>query len=638
MRTLLIISIILQLHLFGKAQSLEDYLFPAPKKIELKSGYLNDFKDSFISPYNLVNVIENTLAFNITGTIHVSDSPLNQNAYTLSIDSSLTNFQEYHLSIDSSSIHIVGKDEAALFYGKQTLLQIIAFSKNNNYKIPCLNITDWPDFERRGYMLDISRDKVPTMETLYHIIDLLASWKINEFQLYTEHTFAYKNHQTVWKENSPMTAEEIKKLDLYCKTKFIDLVPNQNSFGHMENWLKHDEYLHLAECPTDCETIWGTRSRHSLNPLNEGSFELMKELYSELLPNFSSKYFNIGCDETVELGNGVSKQVCEAKGKGNVYLDFVKKLNAEVKSHGKQAQFWGDIILNHPELIADIPNDMIAMVWGYESTFPFKEKLSKFKDAGLDFYVCPGTSTWRSEIGRNKDAFTNLQQAAKYGKINQAKGYLNTNWGDWGHWQPLSVCYPAMAVGSAYAWNSSSNPTHNLEHTLSHYIFKDKSGYLAQAVLKLGDAYLKCKIPEGNANAFHLMLRRYRWTMKGHYQTKHLTAKNLMQASEDINAAINLLEQATPRCEQAELIVDELVQAANLAQHGIHLGIARLNAKNFATENINPEKRKELAAELSKLIATHKKLWVNRNRPGGLQYSAEKLEGLLKFYQADDNN
>src|SRR6185369_4793545 len=102
-------------------------------------------------------------------------------------------------------------------------------------------------------MLDISRDKVPTMKTLYELVDLLASWKINQLQLYTEHTFAYRNHEDVWKKASPMTAEEIRDLDEYCAERFIDLVPNQNSFGHMERWFEHPEYLQLAEAPNGYE-------------------------------------------------------------------------------------------------------------------------------------------------------------------------------------------------------------------------------------------------------------------------------------------------------------------------------------------------------------------------------------------------
>ncbi len=615
------------------AQELNNFLLPQPKSIAIGSNNFNHIGGTSFQYNDFIDLIEKTIPFNITGTIKSYNSPLISNSLNLLIDSTLTKNEEYSLTIDSTTITIKGKDETALHYGKQTLKQIITYNKFTGNPIPCLSIKDWPDFERRGYMLDISRDKVPTMKTLYRIIDLLASWKINEFQLYTEHTFAYKNHEVVWKDCGPLNAEEIRKLDIYCKSKFIDLVPNQNSFGHMENWLKHDEYLHLAECPTDCETIWGARSRHSLNPINPESFKLMQELYNELLPNFTSKYFNIGCDETVELGLGLSKEECDKKGKGVVYLDFVKKLNQEANNHNHIAQFWGDIVLKHPELIKDIPKNMITMVWGYTSTHPFEEDLPKFKNAGLDFYVCPGTSTWRSEIGRNHDAFINLKNAAKYGKINGAKGYLNTNWGDWGHWQPLSVCYPTMAIGSAYSWNSDYNSTKKLNLHLDAFVFNDITGNLSKGLLQLSNAYLDCKIPEGNANAFHLMLRRYKWSLKGHYQTKHLKIYNLEEAKSKINSSIELLKNSNPQCEDASIIFEEIIQASNLAKHGIHLGIARLNAKEFKTENINSATKQELIKELESLIKIHENLWLERNRKGGLQFSKEKLEGLLEFYK-----
>ncbi len=124
-------------------------------------------------------------------------------------------------------------------------------------QIPCLKIRDWPDFPTRGVMLDISRDKVYQMQTLYTLVNQLASWKINQLQLYTEHTFAYQGHERVWLNASPMTPEEIQNLDQYCKEKFIELVPNQNSFGHMSRWLKHPEYQHLAETTEPFRTPWG---------------------------------------------------------------------------------------------------------------------------------------------------------------------------------------------------------------------------------------------------------------------------------------------------------------------------------------------------------------------------------------------
>ncbi len=143
--------------------------------------------------------------------------------------------QGYQLTISEQGIHILGYDPAGAFYGVQTLIQLL---RTHGAHLPLGDIEDAPDFPVRGVMLDISRDKVPTMDTLYALIDWLASLKINQLQLYTEHTFAYRNHPKVWAQASPMTAEQILALDVYCHDRFMELVPNQNSFGHMHRWLK----------------------------------------------------------------------------------------------------------------------------------------------------------------------------------------------------------------------------------------------------------------------------------------------------------------------------------------------------------------------------------------------------------------
>ena len=152
--------------------------------------------------------------------------------------------QGYRIHIGEDGILICGHDQAGVFYGVTTLIQVLQHAGN---QLPGMEVFDWPDFAARGVMLDISRDKVYRMETLYDLVDRLASWKINQLQLYTEHTFAYRRHPEVWKDASPMTGEEILYLDHFCKDRYIELVANQNSFGHMERWLKHPQYGHLAE-------------------------------------------------------------------------------------------------------------------------------------------------------------------------------------------------------------------------------------------------------------------------------------------------------------------------------------------------------------------------------------------------------
>ena len=208
-------------------------------------------------------------------------------------------------------------------------------------------------------MLDVSRCKVPTLDTLFELVDMLAGLKLNQLQLYTEHTFAYRDHREVWANASPLTGQDILELDAYCQAQFVELVPNQNSFGHMVPWLTHPKYADLAEAPEGFDYPWGGRSEgpFSLNPTDPRSLELLQSLYDDLLPHFTSPLFNVGCDETWDLGTGRSKAVCEERGTHRVYLDFLLDIYRLVQERGRTMMFWGDIIVQAPELIPELPKD-----------------------------------------------------------------------------------------------------------------------------------------------------------------------------------------------------------------------------------------------------------------------------------------
>src|SRR5262245_48085252 len=122
----------------------------------------------------------------------------------------------YRLRVTQTGVTIEARDRAGAFYARQTLNQL-ARAHASAGAIPAVTIEDSPDFSERGVMLDVSRDKVPSMATLYRLIDELSSWKINRLQLYVEHTFAYRAHPIVWASASPLTGDEIESLDAYCR-------------------------------------------------------------------------------------------------------------------------------------------------------------------------------------------------------------------------------------------------------------------------------------------------------------------------------------------------------------------------------------------------------------------------------------
>ena len=542
--------------------------------------------------------------------------------------------QGYRLTITLRQIQLVAHDRAGLFHGVQTLKQLARMCAGRGV-LPCVKINDWPNFAHRGVMLDISRDRVPTMETLYQLIDLLAEWKINQFQLYTEHTFAYRNHKTVWEKASPMTGEQIMQLDAYCRERFIDLVPNQNSFGHMGRWLKHKRYNHLAEAPKGCDTVWGWMEPFSLCPDDPGSIELISELFDELLSHFSAKMVNVGCDETVDLGEGRSMEICLQRGKGVVYLDFLLKIYEQAKKHDCTMQFWGDIILHHPELISRLPKDIIVMEWGYEADHPFAADGQKFKAAGVPYYVCPGTSTWNSVAGRTDNALANLRNAAENGLANGAIGYLITNWGDNGHWQQLPASLLGYAYGAGVSWNVQGNRDMNVQAVLDTHAFEDRAKVTGKILYELGNAYKITGAPIGNNSILHRLLLRPDMPMEDMIKLG-LRLETLRKTQDYIKRATTELDRAAPSRFDGRLVRDEIRFMAALLSHACQLGIARFEAPDGKISSIPVDTRGKLADDLKNLIAEHRRLWLIRSRPGGLPDSTARLEILLKNYQADE--
>ena len=548
---------------------------------------------------------------------------------TLRIDpAQVPQAQGYRLSIRPEGLLLVAHDAAGITYGALTLRQIAR--QGRGAALPCLHIEDWPDFPQRGVMLDISRDKVPSLDTLLALIDMLAGWKINQVQLYTEHTFAYRNHPDVWAQASPLTGEEILLLDAFCQARGIELVPNQNSFGHMARWLELPAYAHLAEAPNGFDFPWGRHSDgpFSLCPTNPASLDLLDELYAELLPHFASRQFNVGCDETWDVGQpGTrSEAIVAERGAGRVYLDFLQQVYQRVTAHGHTMQFWGDIILKHPELIAELPKDAIAMEWGYEADHPFDADCAAFAKAGVPFYVCPGTSSWNAIAGRTDNALGNLWSAAENGLKHGAIGYLNTDWGDNGHWQPLPVAFLGFAYGAAVSWAAEANRALDVPAALDWHAFQDEAGVMGRLAYDLGNVYLGLDRLHNNSPLNQLLLYPAETLAEAWVST--LTPDGLLQAQAAIEATLASLDAARMQRPDADLIQDEFRLAAGLLIHACRLGLARLAADDQAVASIPAGTRADLALELDGLLVEYTRLWMARNRPGGLADSLARLEAL----------
>lgn len=524
--------------------------------------------------------------------------------------------QRFEIKIAAKGIKISSAGEAGIYYGLQTVSQLIA---QFGTQLPDLEIEDWPDFKVRGAMLDISRCKVPTMRTLFDLADLLASLKINHLELYTEHTFAFSAHEIVWRDSSPMTAQEIVEFDSYCADRFIELAPNLNSFGHFERWLKHPEYKQYAECPDGFNTPWGnkTTSGSTLKP-DAKSIELIDSLFEEFLPNFRSGSFNVGCDETWELGQGWSKSQCDKKGKTKVYLDHLLEIHKLVKKNKRKMMFWADIILHEPKYVADLPKDIIALNWGYDQGHPFEKETKVFAKYGVPFYVCPGTSSWNTLTGRTDNCIKNLINAAANGKRNGAAGYLNTDWGDGGHHQYLPISYTGLLAGAAYSWSLKSSIDINISDAVSRFVFKDASSVLGKALFDLGKVHEKTGVFPGNSTIFNHLLF---WDSADKKIIEKLNVKDLENCLRTFRELKEMLAQSSYGL-GGLLVKEELLNAIRMAEFGVNKAITGLGGKVEKTH---------MRKELLKIISAHEELWLARNRIGGLNESSGRLRNLVKL-------
>lgn len=532
--------------------------------------------------------------------------------------------QGYELTVSEEGLTLEGADEAGIFYGLQTLAQLIG---GNGVELPCCKISDWPDFPARGVMLDVSRCKVPTMETLLAYIDGLAKLKINQLQLYIEHTFAFSAHERVWREASPLTAEEIVQLDAYCAARFIELVPNLNSFGHFERWLKYPEYKEMAECPEGFEWPWGPRRTcgSTLKP-DGANLKFLDGLYDEYLPNFTSRQFNVGCDETWELGIGWSKKLAEKTSKTRVYLDFLLKIHKLTAKHGRRMMFWGDIILHEPALIKELPKDLIALCWGYDFDYPFDKHCRQFASSGIPFYVCPGTSSWNTLTGRTANCLENLAAAAKYGLKYGAIGYLNTDWGDGGHHQYQPISYLGLLAGASYSWAYEANQKTDMVAGLNAVWFQDATGILGKVAYDLGKVLERVKIRPGNSTIFnHLLFADFNAGLPE--SLKGIDVPSLKKCLVDFDRLAALIPLARPGIPDGALVKAELRNSIRMARHAAEKGIAFLGSKAGKGGGEGAKLQRELVA----IRGLHEALWLARNRRGGLE---ESLELLMEPYEA----
>lgn len=395
----------------------------------------------------------------------------------------------YALDVNEDMVIAAANTAEGIFYAVQTLKQMITSQENKRTSIEGAHIRDWPAMRYRGVHDDISRGPVPTLDFMKRQIRTAAEYKLNMWSIYLEYTFAYKSEPLIGPPGASLTPAEVKELVDYAKRYHVDVVPEQQAFGHLHHVLKWEKYSDLAELPHG----------NVLTPTNPKTYEFIQRLYSDLVPLFPSKFFHIGSDETFELGLGQTRTLKEKEGLGKVYFDHITKVSELMKPYHKRLMFWGDIALHYPELLKGLPKDFIVMTWNYSARESFEDHIKPFRDAGLDVMVCPGVNNWNRIFPNNNQALINIRNFVRDGQRLGAMGMFNTTWDDDGE-ALFNMTWYGLLFGAAASWQPGESSIEqfqkdfdwafyrNTDHTFGTAIENFARIHEAISKARLGDA------------------------------------------------------------------------------------------------------------------------------------------------------
>ena len=542
------------------------------------------------------------------------------------------NDEGYVLSVGLHEVVVAGKTIAGTFYGLQTLKQLVRGDAANAF-IPGGLITDWPTMRWRAVSDDISRGPVPTVDYIKRQIRTEAFFKLNMHSFYMEHTFASQSNPLIGPSGGSLTPSEIRELVAYARRYHVELVPEQQTFGHLHKALRLEKYAELAETP------YGD----VLSPQQPGSYKLIADWYKELNELFPGQFFHIGADETFELGEGQSKEEAKAKGVGAVYFEHLNRVREVLKPHNRRLMFWGDIALHHPDLIGNVPKDMIVMNWQYGATDDFSKSIKPFKDAGLDQFVCPGARNWNQIFPDLDAASKNIINFVRDGQKAGAIGMMNTTWDDDGE-SLFEATWYAIVLGAAASWQEGPVDVQKFDGDFDWAYFRANGDQFVRTTHALGG------IPALlNAGTTDELFWRDPFTTQFQNQARNMaerTSSTRMLAERSLEMLIQ--NDKLARRNRATLSAMGLA-----AQRYDHLGRRMEMMKRFSDQywdaylNLGDRAKvrklrnytgaiydnlREMAEELSILKEAYRQQWLAENRPYWLDSVLARYDQMMSMW------
>ncbi|EET62955.1 glycosyl hydrolase family 20, catalytic domain protein [Marvinbryantia formatexigens DSM 14469] len=609
----------------------ELFILPQPREWEQREGFFEMRYDQYLvlaegtaplAPESLEDLKEDMQRF-LGFTLQVRRGSSRAGDMVLRQTEELRE-QEYTLEIGSEGILAQAGGRAGLLYAVQTLRQLI---RQCGALLPCLHIHDYPAIPERGFYHDVTRGRIPTLDSLKKLASRMAFYKLNQMQIYIEHSFLFRDLSEVWRDDTPLTAEEILELDAFCGKLGIELVPSLASFGHLYKLLRTRQYAHLCELDNPAAEPFSFRARmdhHTINVSDSESLELMKKLIGEYMELFSSRRFNICADETFDLGKGKNRARAEEEGVSGMYTEFVRKLCEFVKERGRTPMFWGDIICGFPQEYRKLPEGTICLNWGYAPQ-QSAESTEKLYEAGAIQYLCPGVAGWNQWINKIEDSYENIRRMCGYAQQYHALGVLNTDWGDFGHINHPEFSIPGMIYGAAFSWNPQIPPFEEINRQISRMEYGDVTGEFV-AVMAEADRY--CDFTWEAAVSFLECKEEEREQVFREYTDATKLSRG--QVREDNEKLHDLQKQLKKNLPAMDAGGRETAAACVLATDGIRIfnETGASLAAYYRREEPDAGKMAALAERLENWFYYYKKLWRSVSRESGLS----QIQNVIDWY------
>ncbi|HEY5075809.1 MAG TPA: family 20 glycosylhydrolase, partial [Pyrinomonadaceae bacterium] len=499
--------------------------------------------------------------------------------------------------------------------------------------IPGVKIADWPTMRWRAVSDDISRGPVPTVDYIKRQMRTEAFFKLNMHSFYMEHTFASESQPLIGPAGGSLTPSEIRELVAYARRYHVELVPEQQTFGHLHKALRLEKYAELAETP------YGD----VLSPQQEGSYKLIADWYRELNELFPGQFFHIGEDETFELGEGQSKDAAKARGVGAIYFEHLNRVRDVLKPYNRRLMFWGDIALHHPDLIGNIPKDMIVMNWQYGARDDFWSDIKPFQDAGLQQFVCPGAQNWNQIFPNLEAARKNIVNFVRDGQKAGAIGMMNTTWDDDGE-SLFETSWYSIVLGAAASWQEGTVDVERFDRDFDWAFFRNDGDQFVKVERSLGSV-----VPLLSAGTTDEIFWRDPFTTQFQNQARNFAdrtrkmrlmveeageslAKNEGRARRN-NSAIAAMKFAAQRFDHLGRRM-EVMQKFSDQYWDAYLNLgdrAKARKLRYYTGAIYNNLR-EMAEELSILKEGYRAQWLAENRPYWLDSVSARYDQMISIW------